>query len=69
MSTDSSIAELGVVTRGVAELKSNLTIPGQLEFNNTIVTCIASGLVNGNLFLKTQNVTLFIQGKSSNLLT
>ena len=69
VSTDSSIADLGVVTHGVAELKSNLTIPGQLELNNTIVTCIASGLVNGNLFLKTQNVTLFIQGKTSNLLT
>ena len=38
VSTDSSIADLGIVTHGVAELKSNLTIPGQLEFNNTIVT-------------------------------
>ena len=41
---------------------SSLTIPGSLEPNNTIVTCIASGLVDTTVYVNTSNATLFIQG-------
>ena len=45
-STDSSITDLGIITYGAATQNSSLTIPGNPELNNTIVTCIASGYVD-----------------------
>ena len=46
LSTDSSITDLGIVTYGLATQNSNLTVPGNPELNNTIVICIASGVVD-----------------------
>ena len=62
LSTDSSIIDLGIITYGVGTQNSSLTIPGNPELNNTIVTCIASGLVDMMGYLNTSNATLFIQG-------
>ena len=62
LSTDSSIIDLGIITYGFGTQNSSLTIPGNLELNNTIVTCIASGLVDTTLYANKSNATLFIQG-------
>ena len=61
-STDSSIIDLGIITYGVGTQNSSLTIPGNPELNNTIVICIASGLVNMMGYFSTNSATLFIQG-------
>ena len=61
-STDSSITDLGIITYGVGTQNSSLTIPGNPELNNTIVTCIAAGLVDTVVYVNTSNATLFIQG-------
>ena len=61
-SIDSSITDLEIITYGAATQNSNLTIPGNLELNNTIVTCIASGLVDMIGYFNTSSATLFIQG-------
>ena len=62
ISTDSSITNLGIITYGVGTQNSSLTIPGNLEMNNTIVICIASGLVDMPVYVNKRNATLFIQG-------
>ena len=62
LSTDSSITDLGIITYGAATQNSSLTIPGNPELNNTIVTCIASGLVDMMGYFNTSSATLFIQG-------
>ena len=41
---------------------SSLIIPGNPELNNTIVICIASGLVDMMGYLNASSATLFIQG-------
>ena len=61
-STDSSITDLGIITYGVGTQNSSLTIPGNPELNNTIVTCLAAGLVDERVYVNTSNATLFIQG-------
>ena len=61
-STDNSIEDLGIITYDVATQNSSLTIPGNPELNNTIVTCIASGLVDMMTYNNRHNATLFIQG-------
>ena len=61
-STDSSITRLGIITYGAATQNSSLTIQGNPELNNTIVICIASGLVDMMGYLNTSSATLFIQG-------
>ena len=61
-STDNSIEDLGIMTYGVATQNSSVTIPGNPELNNTIVTCIASGLVDMMTYNNRHNATLFIQG-------
>ena len=61
-STDSSITDLGIITYGVATRNSSLTIPGNPDLNNTIVTCIAAGLVDMMRYNNRRNATLFIQG-------
>ena len=38
LSTDSSITDLGIITYGAATQNTRLTIPGNPELNNTIVT-------------------------------
>ena len=67
-STDSSIINLGIITYGAATQNSSLTIPGNPELNNTIVECIASGLVDMMRYFNTSNTTLFIQGMPCDVL-
>ena len=62
ISTDSSVTDLGIITYGAATQNTSLTIPGNPELNNTIVTCIASGLVDMMNYINSSNATLFIQG-------
>ena len=62
VSTDSSITNLGIITYGAATQNTSLTIPGNPELNNTIVICIASGVVDMMGYFNTSNATLFIQG-------
>ena len=61
-STDSSITNLGIITYGAATRNSSLTIPGNPELNNTIVTCIAAGLVDMMSYNNRSSATLLIQG-------
>ena len=61
-SADSSITRLGIITYGAATQNSSLTIQGSPELNNTIVICIASGLLDMMGYLNTSSATLFIQG-------
>ena len=53
---------------GIGTSSSNLTIPGLLQFNNTVVRCLASGLLDNNVpynnFIES---TLRIQGNYSNI--
>ena len=67
-STDSSITGLGIITYGAATQNTSLTIPGNPELNNTIVTCIASGLVDMVGYVNTSSATLFIQGIVYNII-
>ena len=62
LSTHSFITDLGIITYGHGTQNSTLTIPGNTELNNTIVTCIASGLVDMMGYVNKSNATLFIQG-------
>ena len=62
ISTHTSITDLEIMTYGHGTNNSNLTIPGNPELNNTIVICIASGLVNMMWYLNRSSATLFIQG-------
>ena len=61
-STDSSITDLGIMTYGFGTQNSSLNIPRNPELNNTIVRCIASGLVDTMGYFNTSSATLFIQG-------
>ena len=61
-SIDSSIIDLGIITYGFGTQNSSLTIPGNPELNNTIVICIAAGLVDMMGYFNTSSATLFIQG-------
>ena len=63
LSTLPSIIDLGIVTYGHGTQNSNLTIPGNPELNNTIVTCIAFELDGFTQHaVNTTNATLLIQG-------
>ena len=63
LSTHSSITDLGIITYGVGTQNSSLTIPGNPELNNTIVTCSAFRVEGVTLHIvNTTNSTLFIQG-------
>ena len=57
LSTNINITQLGIVTSGAGSHNSNLTIPGYPKYNNTEVTCISYGPVEG-----TNSATLRIQG-------
>ena len=61
-STDSSITDLGIITYSHGTQNSSLIIPGNPELNNTIVICIASGLVDMMGYFNTSSAALFIQG-------
>ena len=60
---DDSIVKLGIDTNGAGSSSSSLTIPGYPQHNNTVVTCYASGFVDGNLYNNFSTSTLKIQGK------
>ena len=62
ISTTSSIIDLGIKTSGAGTRNSSLTLPGNLKLNNTIVKCIASGLVDMMGYFNSSSATLFIQG-------
>ena len=63
-STSNASIQLGIVTDGAGSSNSNLTIPGYPQYNNTVVTCLASRLVNGSLYTNYENATLRIQGNT-----
>ena len=49
-----------IMTSGVDTQNSTLTIPGNPELNNTIVTCIASGLVDGMQYINSSEAILYM---------
>ena len=57
----STLTDLGIITYGAGTQNSSVTIPGNPELNNTIVTCI---VVDGFTLLPvfTSSATLLIQG-------
>ena len=67
-STDDNIIQLGIVTNGAESPNSSLTIPGYPQYNNTVVTCIASGLLDiknrDSFYYNSDNATLRIQGNT-----
>ena len=63
-STNNDTIQLGIVTNGAGSPNSSLTIPGYPQSNNTVVTCIASGFVYGNLYTDFSQSTLKIQGNT-----
>ena len=63
-STNDDTIQLGIVTNGAGSPNASLTIPGYPQYNNTIVTCIASGFVNGNIYTDFSESTLKIQGNT-----
>ena len=63
-STNNDTIQLGIVTNGAGSSNSSLTIPGYSQYNNTLVRCLASGFVDGNLYTNFDNATLRIQGNT-----
>ena len=64
-STNSDIIQLGIVTNGAGSPNSSLIIPGNPQYNNTVLRCVASGLVDGSFYSNHgQLVTLRIQGNT-----
>ena len=64
-STNNDIIQLGIITIGAGSPNSSLTIPGFPQYNNTVLRCIASGLVDGNLYSNNSELaTLRIQGNT-----
>ena len=63
-STNNDSIQLGIVTNGAGSSSSSLTIPGYLQYNNTVVRCLASGFVDGNLYTNFDNAILRIQGNT-----
>ena len=64
-STNNDSIQLGIVTNGAGSSSSSLTIPGYPQYNNTVVKCLASGFVDGNLYNDFDNSTLRIQGNNT----
>ena len=56
--THSSITDLGIITYNVGTQNSSMIIPGNPELNNTIVTCIASGLVDMMRYYNTSSASI-----------
>ena len=64
VSTNNDTIQLDIVTNGAGSSSSCLTIPGYPQYNNTVVRCLASGFVDGNLYTNFDNATLRIQGNT-----
>ena len=62
--TDKDIIQLGIFISGAGSSNSSLTIPGYPQYNNTIVTCNAFGVVNDTNYINTSESTLRIQGNT-----
>ena len=64
-SANNDIIQLGIMTNGEGSQQSNLTIPGYLQYNNTVVKCNAFGFVNGSMsYYNFSESTLRIQGNT-----
>ena len=64
-SINNNIIQLGIITNEEGSPNSNLIIPGYPQYNNTVLRCIASGLVDGNLYSNNSELaTLRIQGNT-----
>ena len=67
-STNGDIIQLGIVTIGAGSNNSSLTIPGYPQYNNTVVFCIAYGLLDvkddNSSYYNFDNATLIIQGNA-----
>ena len=67
-SDNEAIIKLGIATSGAGSINSSLRIPGYPQYNNTVVTCIASGLLDvtdpNSLYYNLDNSTLRIQGNT-----
>ena len=61
-STNNDIIQLGIVTSGEGSSNSSLTIPGNPQYNNTLVRCLASGFVNGSNYFNFNESILRKQG-------
>ena len=57
------IIKHGIATSGESR-QSNLTIYGYPQYNNTIVRCLAAGLVNGNKYFNFNESILRIEGNT-----
>ena len=51
-----------IIVNGKQTSNSSLIISGCPQYNNTVVTCFASGLVHGNVYNNFSESTLRIQG-------
>ena len=63
-STNNDSIQLGILTNGAGSSSSSLTIPGYPQYNNTVMRCLASGFVDGNLYTNFDNATLRVQGNT-----
>ena len=67
-SSHNDTIKLGIITSGTGSSNSILNIPGYPQHNNTVVTCIASGLLDvtdpTSLYYNLDNATLRIQGNT-----
>ena len=63
-SNNNDVIQLSIVTIGAGSSNSSLIIPGYPQYNNTIVTCFAAGLVDGSPYNNFDNSTLIIQGNT-----
>ena len=64
-SNDRSIKQLGIITIGAGSSNSSVTIPGYLQYNNTVVRCHGFGaIVNGSNYDNFNESTLRIQGNT-----
>ena len=64
VSGDNDITQLGIITNGAGSPNSKLTIPGYLQYNNTVVRCVAYGFVDDNYYFNTSKSALRIQGNT-----
>ena len=64
-SGNNDIIQLGIDTHGAGSPNSSLTIPGYPQYNNTVVRCSVSGIVNSKSYFNFGESTLRIQGDTS----
>ena len=52
-----------ITVTGSGSSSSSLIVPGLLQYNNSVVKCVAAGLVGGSTYNRFNQSTLRIQGK------